>query len=526
MPTPRILLPLLPLLSLSLLACSPSAQDEPIVPNPDTPPTSIAFSSSNNKWQEAATKAATSGLESLFKSFRTWGYKTTANIADPSSLQIVMDGYKMAYTSGSAGNTVTNTADWEYAGIANPILAAPQTIKYWDYSATSYRFFAYAPFTTDVKTTVATAASSATATLSFPFEYSDAATATSTPYTSHLWLATPLSTATSSGNTTANIADPSSLQIVMDGYKMAYTSGSAGNTVTNTADWEYAGIANPILAAPQTIKYWDYSATSYRFFAYAPFTTDVKTTVATAASSATATLSFPFEYSDAATATSTPYTSHLWLATPLSTATSSGNTTTPAAAYGSCVTLTFAPIIAKVRFRFTYPNGTKRVSISNIRFCDSRFAADPTTADTPLRGTIAATYPLTGLPTATAPSLAMTPAQDAATGFLLLSVPYEDASDALHVVKDPTLYRKWYYVPPFANIPYEQGPYTISVSVSGKKVEATVPAQYMQWKAGYQYTYIFKLSDVGDNISFSDLQVEQWLPAPEIKNEGAGTEDW
>ena len=179
-----------------------------------------------------------------------------------------------------------------------------------------------------------------------------------------------------------------------------------------------------------------------------------------------------------------------------------------------------------MRFRFTYPNGTKRLSISNIRFCDSRFADDPSTADTPLRGTIAATYPLTGLPTATAPSLAMTPAQDAATGFLLLSVPYEEETDALHVVKDPTLYRKWYYVPPFANIPYEQGPYTISVSVSGKKVEATVPAQYMQWKAGYQYTYIFKLSDVGDNISFSDLQVEQWLPAPEIKNEGAGTEDW
>ena len=401
MPTPRILLPLLPILSLCLFACSPSAQDEPFVPNPDTPTTSIAFSSSNNKWQEAATKAATSGLESLFKSFRTWGYKTTANIADPSSLQIVMDGYKMAYTSGSAGNTVTNTADWEYAGIANPLHATPQTIKYWDYSATSYRFFAYAPFTTDVKTTVATAASSATATLSFPFEYSDAATATSTPYTSHLWLATPLSTATSSGNTTA-----------------------------------------------------------------------------------------------------------------------------PAAAYGSCVTLTFAPIIAKVRFRFTYPSGTKRLSLSNIRFSDSRFAADPSTADTPLRGTIAATYPLTGLPTATAPALAMTPAQDAATGFLLLSVPYEEETDALHVVKDPTLYRKWYYVPPFANIPYEQGPYTISLSISGKKVEATVPAQYMQWKAGYQYTYIFKLSDVGDNISFSDLQVEQWLPAPEIKNEGAGTEDW
>ncbi len=82
-------------------------------------------------------------------------------------------------------------------------------------------------------------------------------------------------------------------------------------------------------------------------------------------------------------------------------------------------------------------------------------------------------------------------------------------------------------MPPFANIPYEQGSYTIRAIIGGKEVTATVPAEFMQWKAGYQYTYIFKLSDVGGNISFTDLQVEQWLPAPDIKNEeGKGTEDW
>lgn len=379
------------LLGLFLFSCSQSEPDEPIVPEPDNTQTSIAFSSSNNNWQDAKTKAAGNGLETIFQTFRTWGYKTTTNSPNPSSPQIVMDGYKMSYNQGSAGSSTTNTADWEYAGIENPISATLQTIKYWDYSATSYRFFAYSPFNPDVKTSV------------------------------------------SSGD------------------------------------------------------------------------------------NATATLSFNFEYSEAATATSTPYASRLWLASPSSTS----------PAYGSCVTLTFAPIIAKVRFRFTYPDGTTNVAISNIKFRDSRFVDTPANADTPLRGTIDAAYPLTGIPVGTFPTLTMSKSEAAdASGLLVLTTPYEEAGDQIHILKDPTLYNKWYYVPPLANIPYEQGAYTITINIGGKTVSATVPAQYMQWKAGCQYTYIFKLSDTGDSISFNDLMVEQWLPGADIKNNGSGTEDW
>lgn len=374
-------------------SCSPSAQDDPVVPNPDAPTTSIAFSSNNSKWQdEQTTRGAGTGLETLFTSFRVWGYKTVSDVSALSSSQVVMDGYKVVFTQGSAGNTASNTADWEYVGIENPLLSTPQTIKYWDHSATSYRFFAYSPFRSDV-------------------------------------------------------------------------------TVT-TAD------------------------------------TNVS-------------LTFPFAYSDTATAVSSPYASHLWLATP-----SSNGTSASSPAYGSCVTLTFAPIIAKVRFRFTYPNGTKSVTMRNIQFGDSRFLDDASKADTPLRGTITASYPLTGIPSSQQPVITMAPASTDATGQLLLKVPYEEPTDKVHILKDTTLYQKWYYVQPLANIPYEQGAYTITANISGKKVSATVPAQYMQWKAGCQYTYIFKLSDVGDNITFADLQVEQWLPGAEIKNDGNGTQEW
>ena len=378
-------------LAICLWSCS-SEQDEPFVPESK----GIAFGGNNGTWQDAPTTRATNtGLETLFTSFRVWGYKTVSDVSALSSSQIVMDGYKVLFTQGSAGNTASNTADWEYVGIENPLLTTPQTIKYWDHSATSYRFFAYSPFRSDVTVT------------------------------------------------TPSTADPN------------------------------------------------------------------------------VSLSFPFEYSDAATATSSPYTSRLWLATPSSDVTSA---TSPA--YGSCVTLTFAPIIAKVRFRFTYPNGTKSVTMRNIQFSDSRFLDDASKADTPLRGTITATYPLTGIPSSQQPVITMASASADATGQILLTVPYEEPSDAVHILKDPTLYQKWYYVPPLANIPYEQGAYTITANISGKKVSATVPAQYMQWKAGYKYTYIFKLSDVGDNITFADLQVEQWLPGAEIKNNGNGTQEW
>ena len=129
------------------------------MPNPDAPTKSIAFGSNNSKWQDAqTTRGAGNGLETLFPSFRVWGYKTVSDVSALSSSQIVMDGYKVVFTQGSAGNTASNTADWEYVGIENPILAIPQTIKYWDHSATSYRFFAYSPFRSDVTVTTPTTA--------------------------------------------------------------------------------------------------------------------------------------------------------------------------------------------------------------------------------------------------------------------------------------------------------------------------------------------------------------------------------
>ena len=282
-------------------------------------------------------------------------------------------------------------------------------------------------------------------------------------------------------------------QTVMNGY-----------TVAHATDWDYVGINN------QTIKYWDYSASNYRFFAYTPADASITTTENN-------TFNIPYTYSPTATATDVPYISELWFA----------DNTQATHPYGSCVTLTFSPLIAKVRFKFTYPDGTDAITVKDIQFRDSRFVDTPSAADTPLSGTLTTTYPLTGIPPTATPDFGWAPSTDTdSKGQLLLTIPYEDASDAIHILNDPTQYNKWYYVPPLSTIGYEQGPYTVNARINGKESAATVPSQFMQWKAGYQYTYIFKITNANNDITFADLQVEQWLPGTGIENKGSGTEGW
>ena len=381
----------LPLTALCLLSCSSSGHDDPIVPEPDDNRIGISFGGSSGTWQEAPTSraAAENGLQSLYTSFRTWGYKTTDDAFNAS--QLVMDGYHMKYLGASSGSSTTNSTGWEYVGIKNSDLNAEQSIKYWDFAASSYRFFAYAPFDADV-------------TLSSP-------------------------------------------------------------EITGT----------------------------------------------------TSAFSFPFAYDENATATSFPYVSKMWL----STNNAAGEL------YGQQVRLTFAPMIAKVRFRFTYPEGTETIQIKDIQFCDSRFKGDLSAADTPLSGTLTVSYPLTGNPTDTSPVTSwLTATGEGSTGPIVLTTPYEEQDAAIHIISDPKLYGKGYYVPPLADIPYTQGAYTITALIDGNLSTATVPAEFMQWKAGYQYTYIFKITEAGAVITFADMQVEQWLPGTEIDNKGSGTEGW
>lgn len=66
--------------------------------------------------------------------------------------QAVYMNYYLKYTDGTANNTQSNTAGWEYVGVDNSKYRTnvtpsvnenvAQTIKYWDYSAKAYTFYA------------------------------------------------------------------------------------------------------------------------------------------------------------------------------------------------------------------------------------------------------------------------------------------------------------------------------------------------------------------------------------------------
>lgn len=375
-------------MALCLLSCSSSGQDDPFIPEPQQ--VGISFGGNSGSWQDAASRAGEgeTGLESLFSSFKVWGYKTK-NIDGGSN-----------ENGGSSDDGSLN----------------------------------------------------------------------------------------------------SSTQKVMDGYLVDW------NTSSN--DWEYIGKYNESLNLYQTIRYWDYSALQYHFWAYAPADAPGVTAIENTNDNSHS-ITIPYEFNSNADLTSTPYISNL--CTPK---------------IGDQVKLTFVPLIAKVRFKFKY-NDKQIATIKDISFRDERWTS---TANgnflwtgsqgdkTPVAGNIIATYPLSGNSTDVSKTWETTN-----KGILELTIPYEEDDEANHQTE---VRQKWYFMPPMDIAHYKQGNYILSANIEGKQVTATVGSEYMQWKAGFQYTYIFKVSETSSNITFAEVEVEQWNKNSNIDNNGTGTSDW
>ena len=383
-------------MALCLLSCSHSGQDDPFIPGSSE--SGIAFGGNSGNWQEAGSRAwsqigarageGETGLETLFSSFRVWGYKTKTDTDQ--------DG----------------------------------------------------------------------------------------------------------GNGTAVI------QKVMEGYLVDWDQNNG---------WEYIGKQNTFLNLTQTIKYWDYSASSYRFMAYAYNDETKEVTASTDANFNNTTFRIPYAFSNDATSTTTPYISELWV---------SNNQSKGQNKYGDQVKLTFAPLIAKVRFKFKYAEG-QEPKIEYISFKDSQWQKDATgnwqwtaanEAKTPIKGTIVISYPLSETNTQVSKSW-----ENTKVGPLELTIPYEEEKDPIH---QTSTYQKWYYMPPMDIANYKQGSYTITANVNGNPVSATVDSKYTQWEAGCQYTYTFKISETNTSISFAEVQVEQWRENGILDNNGNGTKDW
>ena len=261
-------------------------------------------------------------------------------------------------------------------------------------------------------------------------------------------------------------------QTVFPGYIVNWAANSAASTSSNSSGWEY--VAQQTSGDEQTIKYWDWSAKAYRFYAVTAGEPNVETP-GQVSFTMTANAS-PVREGDgteaekiAANIADTPYFSKLWFSTGDPVA-------YPDKQFGKPVQLEFIKPFARVRFLFNYSYEAEGIKLKDPSF------KPKDGSEIKLKGTFTVTYPLEG--TATSESYTLTPESNPEAGETL---------DAFTEAYIPEGTEKWYTVLPNNT----QGSYTLSVSVNGKVKPCVVPAQYMQWKPGFSYTYIFKITDNG-----------------------------
>ena len=286
------------------------------------------------------------------------------------------------------------------------------------------------------------------------------------------------------------------LQTVFPGYTVKWST--AGSTTSNSNGWEY--VAQQTGGDPeQTIKYWDWGASAYRYFAV----TGSPTHVANAPNG-------PHEFTFAADCSgaddeaianniaATQYFTRLWFST--------GNVGVyPDRQFGKPVVLEFLKPFARVRFLFNYSYAQEGIRLKKNEF-------KPTDGSKiALVGTVTVSYPTTG--TATKESYTATPKAEPGDGETL------DAFTEEYIPEGGPTKEIWYTVLPRTS----QGSYTMSVWMNSDNVSdpatrtAVVPAEYMTWQPGYSYTYIFKITEQGGvEIDLVQSAVTPWT---ELEND-------
>ena len=315
---------------------------------------------------------------------------------------------------------------------------------------------------------------------------------------------------------------------VFDNYLVVYEENSANKTASNTDNWEYVGQerikhAKDNGITSQTIKYWDYSKAQYDFIAWStgsktavyegtPGTNEVLVSAITPATAQTVAYTFTGKAADL---------KDCYIADLVTVKKDEGK-------YGQPVTLRFRALGSKVRIGIyeTIPGySVKDVKFYSAAKSDDAQAATPrlfTTAANEIytEGTYTVYYPTVDTPadadnnqahisfvgTGTQSTIVdfdplnYTIAEEGekGTGAIYLGRSSNTASFAGEA--EGNYYTQY--------LPNEAGTnlnlrvdYTLeSIDGSGETIDvkgatATVPLIYTQWKAGFAYTYLFKISD-------------------------------
>lgn len=315
--------------------------------------------------------------------------------------------------------------------------------------------------------------------------------------------------------------------LVFKNYKVEWTDNSAYTSTSNTQNWEYVGLT-PYTAAQvspsinpttQTIKYWDYAATSYTFTAVSALDEDITSgkVIITKTESGSTVYDKGYEIAIKTDAS----TDNIFVADRNNPTLGSGTDRNASNTRGGNVKMSFRNFMSKIRFgiyenipgykvkitKVTYNNGASNSTtdfaidgkfivpgdntIFNVTYENAESANpnkvkatlkyEPNHATTPASNNtyfVSATSPILSAAnigeTATAATFDKT--SDAYTTIL----PYSTNATNLKLTIDFQL---------ISDDTHE------TINISGKTAE--VPAKYCQWLSNYAYSYIFKITDDG-----------------------------
>ncbi len=333
--------------------------------------------------------------------------------------------------------------------------------------------------------------------------------------------------------TAATATAPAAGNLVFPNYRVNYTANTAYTTTSNTKDWEYVGLAHTSADAAnikmggtavtenvQTIKYWDYAATSYTFTAVSAKPSDISGGKVKINKLTSGTTVYDKGYEVDVTADAD--LNSLYFADRVNIAQSNDKDRTVSNQYGGNVTFTFRNGQSQVRVgmyetipgydvkvtKFYYvdnanptfatmTNGVTTNFVANVpntatgvagkftvKYFDNTVASTenhPTITFAPTTAADTKTYITLGDQIIAATKLAetsATPTYDKAAGAFTTVFPQEANDKSLKLKVDYQLKN------------------TVTgeiINITGKTAE--VPAQYLQWKPNYKYTYLFKIND-------------------------------
>ena len=343
---------------------------------------------------------------------------------------------------------------------------------------------------------------------------------------------------------TADDGTTNTHQLVFPNYKVTYGTNTAYTSTSNTKDWEYVGLSytadadadnvkmggTKVTTDVQTIKYWDYNATSYTFTAVSAKPTDISSdkVIINKLTSGTDVYEKGYEVDVTADAD----LNSLYFADRVYIEKTSTYDRTQPNKYGGNVTFTFRNGQSQVRVgmyetipgyevkvtKFYYVDNANPTFPTMATASDDNFVANVPNTATGVAGKFTVKYyeknstndaagisnhpTITFVPTTSTDTKTYITLGDQITAATKLgetsTAPTFDSDDTDgDLVNDFTTF-----------FPQETNnknlklkiDYTLKNTVTGETIDisgktAEIPAQYLQWKPNFKYTYLFKITD-------------------------------